>query len=59
MFQRLDDQISINTTKQEVSLKPMLKPAGNSIKFPSHLCLWMGKSQMSKMKMQRKEKRMI
>lgn len=37
MFQRLGDHISINKTEQEVPLKPMSKPAGNNIKFPSHL----------------------
>lgn len=38
MFQRLGGHISINTTEQ-APLKPMSKPAGNNIKFPSHLCV--------------------
>lgn len=39
MFHRLGDHVSINMTEQEVPLKPMSKPAGNNIKFPSHLCV--------------------
>lgn len=39
MFQRLGDHVSINTNEQEVPLKPMSKPAGNNIKFPSDLCV--------------------
>lgn len=35
MFQEPGDHISINMT--EAPLKPMLKPAGNNITFPSPL----------------------
>lgn len=48
MFHRLGDHISINTTKQDVPLEPTSKPAGNNIKFPSHLRLWMGKKSDEK-----------
>lgn len=61
MFHRLGDHVSINMTEQEVPLKPMSKPAGNNIKFPSHLCVCgrgEKKNQMRKMKMHRKEKPM-
>lgn len=53
MFQRLGEHIAINTTGQEVLLKPMSKPAGNGIKFPSHLCVC---GREKSQKMHRREK---
>lgn len=39
MFPESGDHISTNMSEQEVPLKPMLKPAGNNIRFPSRLCV--------------------